>query len=141
MTVNLNPSAPQIQRRTFDSANEAVRVNMVAGTGGTAAPNGRSSVGLARIDYGSTPVTTAAYVQLIASLADVVNELFVFESSGQTLVLAVGAAGFEVDQIYIPPGGNGSIPLRIASGSRVSVKAVNGNANVANTELNVSFLK
>ena len=38
MTVNLNPSAPQIQRRTFDSANEAVRVNMVAGTGG----NGRT---------------------------------------------------------------------------------------------------
>ena len=55
-------------------------------------------------------------------------------------MLAVGAAGFEVDQIYIPPGGNGIIPLRIASGAS-SVKAVTGNANVANTELNVSFLK
>lgn len=100
---------------------------------------GLSKVNLARNVYSSVNVTTSAYVQLIASTADVVNQINIFDSSGQTLVLAVGGSGSEVDQIYITPGGNGTMNLGIPSGSRVSVKAVSATANVG--ELDISLLK
>lgn len=91
-----------------------------------------------RNSYSMTPVTTAAYVQLVASTTSETNLLDIFDSSGQTLVLAVGGAGSEVDQIYIVPGGNEKIPLKIPAGSRVSVKAISGNASSG--ELVINFL-
>lgn len=100
---------------------------------------GRTSVQLVRNDYTSTNVTTAAYVQLIASTSDTTNELYIFDSSGQTLFLAVGAAASEVNKAYIVPGGNGILHLNIPSDSRVSVKAVSGTASAG--ELNITFLK
>lgn len=97
---------------------------------------GRAKVNLIRNAYGSTPVTTGAYVQLVASTAAEINELDVFDSSGETLVFAVGAAASEVDQFYICPGGNGKISLNIPSGSRLSVKAVSANATVGELLIN-----
>lgn len=108
-------------------------------TGGSINTTGKTSVALVRNDYSSVNVTTAAYVQLIASLADSVTALHIFDSSGQTLVLATGAAAAEVNQIYIPPGGNDLIPLTIAAGTRVSIKAVSATASAG--ELDISFLK
>ncbi len=99
-----------------------------------------TSVALCRITYGTTPVSTSAYVELIASLASSVSQVFIFDSSGRTLVIAVGAAGLEVDKLYVVPGGNGLVPIGIASGSRISIKAVSGNANVDGTEFNATFL-
>jgi hypothetical protein len=82
---------------------------------------GMSLVQLARNDYVSSPVTTAAYVQLVAATSDAVNGLFIFDSSGQTLVLAVGAAASEVDKLYIVPGGNGFVPLASATVGELSI--------------------
>jgi hypothetical protein len=106
---------------------------------GTPAQNSRTSVNLARNDYTSTNVTTSAYVQLIASTSGAVNALYIFDSSGQTLVLATGGVGSEVNQMYIPPGGNGLIPISIAASTRVSIKAVTATANAG--EINISFLQ
>lgn len=103
----------------------------------TALGAGKPSVALARHDY-SSPVTTSTYTQLVAALSAAVSQLFIFDSSGQTLVLAVGAAGFEVDQAYIIPGGNGELNLKIPAGSRVSIKAVSANATTG--EINATFL-
>jgi hypothetical protein len=80
-------------------------------------------------DYSSTSVTTAAYVELEASLAAACKEIEIFDSSGQGMILAVGAAASEVDQIYIFPGGNGRVPLAIAASSRVSIKAKTATAS------------
>lgn len=91
---------------------------------------GMSAIDRARNDYAASPVSTAAYVQLIAATAAAIKEVEIFDSSGQTLVLAVGGAGVEVDQVYVLPGGNGRIPLSIASGARVSIKAVSALADV-----------
>ena len=110
-----------------------------SGGGGSTTIKGYSANALVRHDYTSVAVTTSAYVQLIASTLDTINYLNIFDSSGQTLVLAVGAAASEVDQIYITPGGTGSINLLIPTGSRVSVKAVSATANVG--ELDITFLK
>lgn len=103
------------------------------------AAGGRSAVAIARNDYSSSNVTTSAYVELVASTSDVINQLDVFDSSGRTLVFAVGGSGSEVDQFNIVPGGNGVVPLRIPAGSRISVKAVSGTANSG--ELDISFFK
>lgn len=80
-------------------------------------------------DYSSVNVTTGAYVQLVASTTSATNLLQVFDSSGQTIILAVGAAASEVDQCFIFPGGQGDIPLAIPAGSRVSIKAQTATAN------------
>lgn len=97
---------------------------------------GKSVVARARNVYSSTNVTTATYVQLVASLAAAVNEVEIFDSSGQTLVLATGGAGSETDQAFVFPGGNGRIPLTIASGTRVSIKAVSATANDGEIAIN-----
>ena len=98
---------------------------------------GRSKVAILRNDYSSVNVTTSAYTQLTASTSGTTNRLQIFDSSGQTLVLAVGAAASEVDQIYIFPGGNGDVELAIASGSRISVKAVSANATSGELAINL----
>jgi hypothetical protein len=90
-----------------------------------------------RNDYSSTPVTTAAYVQLIASSAATVKQLEIFDSSGQTLLLALGAGGSEVDKMYIVPGGNWRIPCAIPASSRISIKAVSANATVGEIVINL----
>lgn len=81
-------------------------------------------------DYTSTSVTTAAYTQLVASLTTATSEVEIFDSSGQGMILATGGAGSEVDQIYIFPGGNGRVPLKIAAGTRVAIKAKTATASV-----------
>lgn len=95
------------------------------------------SVDKARLDYSVTNVTTAAYVQLIAATAGYSTTLDIFDSSGETLVFALGAAAAEVDQFYITPGGVGPYNVAIPAGSRVSVKAVSATAAVGEIDLNL----
>lgn len=97
---------------------------------------GRSKVELIRNDYSSTNVTTAAYVQLVASTSAAINLLDVFDSSGETLVFATGAAASEVNQFFIYPGGNGRIELSIPAGTRLSVKAISATASVGELVIN-----
>lgn len=96
-----------------------------------------NSVTLHRNDYTTSPVTTGAYVQLIASMPAAVKEVEIFDSSGETLVLAIGGAGSEVNKVYVFPGGNGRIPLQIAAAARLSVKAISNNASSG--ELTINF--
>jgi len=77
--------------------------------------------------YSSSPVTTASYVQLVASLSNEVQWIDIFDSSGQGMILATGAAGAENIVAYIPPGGI-SLNLAIAQSTRVAIKALTGNA-------------
>jgi hypothetical protein len=92
---------------------------------------------IVRNDYATTNVTTGAYVQLIASTTSAYTAVEVFDSSGQSMVLAIGAAGSEVQQFYIFPGGNGRVNVNIASAQRISVRAVSGNATTG--ELLINF--
>ena len=89
-----------------------------------------------RNDYTATSVTTAAYVELVASLTSAATEIEIFDSSGQTLALATGAAASEVNQMYIFPGGNGRVPLAIAASTRVSIKAISATASVGELVIN-----
>ena len=109
---------------------------ITGGGGGGGSSAGRVPLAHVRNNYASVSVTTAAYVQLVASTSGIVNEIEIFDSSGQTLVLAFGAAASEVDKVYITPGGNGRIPLLIPASTRVSIKAVSANATVGEIDIN-----
>lgn len=92
-------------------------------------PVGRDSIFLFRNVYSMNNVTTAAYVEITPGLEDDINEIDLFDSSGRTLVLAFGAPGEEEDQFWIVPGGNGTVPIVIPAGTRVSFKAVDATAS------------
>lgn len=89
-----------------------------------------------RNDYTSVNVTTATYVQLVAATTSATSAIEIFDSSGQTLVLGVGAAASEVAQINIFPGGNGLVPLIIPAGSRVAIKAISATASTGEIDVN-----
>lgn len=90
--------------------------------------------------YSSTNVTASAWVQLIASTAAVINCVTVFDSSGQTLKLGTGGSGSETIALIVPPGGlGGCIPLHIAAGTRLSIRAISGTASTG--ELDITGLQ
>lgn len=113
-------------------------LNSVAASGSITVVSGsRSIVDLHRHDY-VVNVTTAAYTELIASTAGAVSQLFIFDSSGETMILAVGGIGSEVDTLYIFPGGfSGPVDIAISAGSRISVKALSANATAGEITLNL----
>lgn len=116
---------------TFWQATQPVSVAALPAT------TGRAKVGQLYNDYTTTNVTTAAYVQLTASTAATVNQIEIFDSSGEALILAVGAAASEVDQLYIFPGGNGPVQLAIPASSRISVKAKTATASAGFLAINL----
>ena len=99
----------------------------------TSSPAGGATSYLKFLDYAVTPITTLSYVQLTASTASIINWLSIFDSSGSAMILAVGAAASEIDQLYVPPGGSvGGYAIAIPAGSRISYKALDNNASSGN---------
>lgn len=97
-------------------------------------------VGVMRLDYSSTNVTTGAYVQLSAAGVPEANHMEIFDSSGKVLKLAVGASGAEKDLgFYIIPGGQGPIAVQLSAGQRLAIKAVDGDATSG--QLVINFYK
>lgn len=92
------------------------------------------------VDFAATNVTNAAYVQILASLAVTTKTIQVFMSSGQPLLLAIGAAASEVDTAYLLPGGNGLLNVQIPAGSRLSVKALPAAATVIEGTLIINVM-
>ena len=80
---------------------------------------------------------TAAWLELAASLPQNVNYLEIFDSTGNTARLGLGAPASEADLLLDVPGGNGLIPVRIDAGSRVSLRAITTPA--AGTEIVINF--
>lgn len=88
--------------------------------------------------YSTTNVTTAAWVELIASTPNNLTQMYIFDSSGKTLMLGEGASGFETNLMLIVPGGNGHVLQNISAGKRISIKAVSGTASAG--ELDAIFI-
>lgn len=96
-----------------------------------------SPIDFERHDYSAVNVTTAAYEELIAATPSDAKIMEIFDSSGQTLVIAFGAAAAEVDQFLVYPGGNGALKIDVPSGTRISIKAVSANATIGEICLNL----
>jgi hypothetical protein len=85
----------------------------------------------------STNITTSAYVELVASTSGTARGIEVSDTGGRWYYLATGAAASEVDLIIIPPGGAQILPVQIASGTRISIKAIDGNATTGYVGVNI----
>lgn len=137
VTLASNQSALTVAQATAASLNATV-----VGTGTFAVQAASVGTGSANApvynDYTSTSVTTSAYVQLVASTSNAINNVHIFDSSGQAMILAIGAAGSEVDTLFVPPGGD-TYNLNIPASSRISYKAKT--ANATSGYLLMSFLK
>lgn len=97
---------------------------------------GHSYSDSARLDYSSTNVTTAAWVQLIASTAAAVTQLYIDDTCGQVLELGTGAAASETRKLIIPRGGFSSkVELAIPAGTRISLKAITATCSVGDITL------
>lgn len=88
-----------------------------------------------RNDYSSVNVTTGAYVQLIASTSNAYQQIMIQDTSGQTLKLATGGSGSEVDILIIPQGGTYPISFAIPISTRISIRAISGTANTGEIDL------
>lgn len=88
-----------------------------------------TQVAFALNDNSAANITTGAYVELIASLSGDVTQIDVQDTGGRWLYLATGAPASETDILVIPPTGNGLIPFVASSGTRISVKAIDGTAS------------
>lgn len=114
----------------------SLRVTLASDTSSNTNPllvstSGRSLANAPTVTTYGTPVTSAAYVTIIASTTSATNLVEIFDSSGVAIFFAVGAAASEVNQFVIYPGGNGQVPLKIPAGSRISYKAVSTSATGA----------
>lgn len=79
--------------------------------------------------YSSTNVLTSAYLQLIASMANAVSRIALWNTSGSIIRLATGAAASEVDAVYVGPGGAVVYDVEIAASTRVSIRALDQTAS------------
>ncbi len=87
-------------------------------------------------NYAVQGATTLAWLQMIASTSAIVTDWDVTDTSGQVLELGVGAAGAEVRFAFLPAGGGSPFQHRLAAGSRVSVRAVDGDASTGKLVIN-----
>lgn len=115
--------------------NSVVRGLRTDENGGLVA-GGKDTKASARYDYSGASVVTSAYTQVIASLAADCSEVEIFDSSGQTLWLAVGAPASEVNKLLVIPGGNGKISQKFTAGDRISLKAISADATGGEFDIN-----
>jgi len=87
-------------------------------------------------NYADTAVTTAAWVELAASVGVNVKEIQIFDSSGSILQLGVGVDA-EVLKMFIMPGGNTQLPCTFAQGDKLSLKALDANATSGRLVINL----
>lgn len=125
--IDAMPAAPAAAD-TFDILR--FRTPLVDANGNQLVATGAAAVAYvdsAVTNYGPTPVTAGAWVQVIAALAAAANSVEIFDSSGEIMELGVGGAGVESRVTVIQPGGNGRLPLTFAAGARISLRAVTAN--------------
>ncbi len=91
-----------------------------------------------RLVYSTANITLGTYQTLILSTAQIIRNVSVFDSGGQTMVYALGNPGHEVPQLVIPPGG-GDFPVGIGKGVRVSIKALSSTANTGEHDANFMY--
>ena len=91
------------------------------------------------LDYGVTPVTTGAWVQIEPSLPANVRKIEVFDSSGSVIELAYGPAGSETMAIILAPGGRTLEPCLLNMGMALSLRALDANASSGQFVLNAFY--
>jgi len=125
--ASVDTKTPTVAQKTMANSSPVV---IASDQSAIPVTNVSNVINRANYDYSAGNVTTGAYVTLVASTSGIINTITVFDGSGQGMTLATGAAASEVDLILIPPGGfDGPVNVRIASGVRLSIRAIQGTAS------------
>lgn len=99
-----------------------------------------SLLGYALLDFSADPVDELAWTEVTPSVGGAqVYKAQIFMSSGEPLEIGLGAPGSEVVRGCVLPGGNGVIDFKVASGTRVSVRAINS-VTIDSGNLIINFL-
>lgn len=103
-----------------------------------------SAKGVRLLDSQGT-ISVSTYTTVVSSLTKAVKGITVSNTAASSLVLAIGAASSEQDQLVIPGGGTpGALPapvfypIALSQGLRVSIKARDSAAAIG--EQNFNFL-
>jgi hypothetical protein len=93
--------------------------------------------------YSSTNVNSSAYVELVHSTVKGIKAISVMNSGPQDVLIAVGAAGSEANQLYIPSTVSSLYPvvypISLGYGSRLSVIAASGTNSTGQLDVNVIY--
>lgn len=108
--------------------------------------------------FSATNVAVNGYTELVHSISKAVKGITVFSTSQNPIILAIGTAGSEQDQMVLAPGtlpGNdyagspvgtynvggqgGYLPIQLSQGSRVSVKCLRSTCAVGELDLNFLY--
>lgn len=88
----------------------------------------------------TNPITAAAWAVLSASLPFPACAIEIFNPSGSTIQLSIGAAGLEAANLIpytILPGGSSIfLPMELKKGVRLSAKAIDADANAGYFTMN-----
>lgn len=90
---------------------------------------------LASYNINYTNITTS-YYQVVASTTDAYSKIAIYETTGETIELALGGSGSEVVKMIIGPGNDQVVEIQIPAGSRIAVKA-SANATAGSLILNL----
>ncbi len=92
-----------------------------------------------RMNAASVNIATNAWATLAAAVGFTCTSMEIFNATGSILRLAIGSAGNEVEQPYtILPGGSSIVvPLEVARGLRISVRALDLATSVGYVILNL----
>ena len=97
------------------------------------------TVATAQLDFSSSNVGDAAYVELVADTgADIIRKIEFFYPDGDAMILAVGAAASEVDTALVLAGGN-ELEVEIPANSRLSLKLAPGGTTNASGILSANL--
>ena len=76
-----------------------------------------------RLNYATTTVSTAAFVQILTACRTDVRSLEIFDTGGGEMILAYGASGGEQTAMRTFPGGtSGPTPMLLNQGMRLALK-------------------
>ena len=81
-------------------------------------------------DTASVNITTSAYVE-VASTSETTKrcvQILFDNGTDSAMIIAIGAAGAEVDKYRVPSSGLANMDVHIPAGKRVSLKAIGSNA-------------
>lgn len=93
------------------------------------------------VDFSSTNLPASnAYLELDSSLNQDIKAIQVSDTGGAVMALATGAALSEADVAYFGPGTNETHFETIASGTRISIRRVDGASAVSTGYLVLNLL-
>lgn len=101
-------------------ASATIRIAVTADGGGA----GNATMYSNSTSLGAVTLNNSGWLEVVNSLAQNVNFIEIFDSTGATARIGTGGSGSEADLLLDVPGGNGFIPVRIDAGTRVSIRAI-----------------